>query len=65
MNWQFVAPCRELIDSSWPRRARVPMFGRMTIRRVKARNRPVNASWPKEVAIFEVLGHTAAAKVTA
>jgi hypothetical protein len=41
------------------------MFGRMTIRRVKARNRPVNASWPKEVAIFEVLGHTAAAKVTA
>jgi hypothetical protein len=34
-------------------------------KRVKARNRPVPASWPKEVAIFEVLPHTAAAKVTA
>jgi hypothetical protein len=34
-------------------------------KRVKARNRPVPANWPKEVAIFEVLPHTAAAKVTA
>ena len=34
-------------------------------KRVKARNRPVPASWPKEVAVFEVLPHTAAAKVTA
>jgi hypothetical protein len=34
-------------------------------RRVKARNRAVPTNWPKEVAIFEVLPHTAAAKVTA
>ena len=34
-------------------------------KRVRARNRPVPAGWPKEVSIFEVQGHTAAAKVTA
>jgi len=34
-------------------------------KRVKSRNRPVPASWPKEVKIFEVLPHTAAVKVTA
>jgi hypothetical protein len=34
-------------------------------RRVKARNRPVPATWPKEVVIYEVLPNTAAAKVTA
>lgn len=34
-------------------------------KRVKARNRPVPANWPKDVMIYEVLGNTAAAKVTA
>jgi len=34
-------------------------------RRVKARNRPVPTTWPKEVVLYEVLSHTAAAKVTA
>ena len=34
-------------------------------RSVKARNRPVPATWPKGVALYEVLSHTAAAKVTA
>jgi hypothetical protein len=32
---------------------------------VKAKNRPVPASWPKEVVLFEVQDQTAAAKVTA
>jgi hypothetical protein len=34
-------------------------------KRVKARNRPPNPGWPKQVDVFEVLDQTAAAKVTA
>ena len=34
-------------------------------KKVKARNRPVPASWPKEVTVFEVQDQTASAKVTA
>lgn len=34
-------------------------------KRVKARNRPVLATWPKDVVIFEVQDQTASAKVTA
>lgn len=34
-------------------------------KRVKANNRPVNPSWPKQVEIYEVLDQTASAKVTA
>jgi hypothetical protein len=34
-------------------------------KRVKARNRPPNPSWPKQVEIYEVLDQTASAKVTA
>jgi hypothetical protein len=34
-------------------------------RRVKARNRPVNPAWPKQVVVYEVLERTASAKVTA
>src|SRR4051812_8577443 len=34
-------------------------------KRVKARNRPVNPKWPREVRVFEVQGRTASAKVTA
>ena len=34
-------------------------------KRVKANNRPVNPSWPKQVDIYEVQDQTASAKVTA
>lgn len=34
-------------------------------KKVKARNRPVPASWPKEVTVFEVQDQTASAKVIA
>ena len=34
-------------------------------KKVKARNRPPQASWPKEVTVFEVQDQTASAKVTA
>lgn len=34
-------------------------------RKVKSQNRPVKASWPKEVVVFEVQDQTASAKVTA
>ena len=34
-------------------------------KRVKARNRPPNPSWPKQVEVYEVLDQTASAKVTA
>ena len=34
-------------------------------KKVKARNRPVPANWPKEVTVFEVQDQTASAKVTA
>ena len=34
-------------------------------KKVKARNRPVPAAWPKEVTVFEVQDQTASAKVTA
>jgi hypothetical protein len=34
-------------------------------KRVKARNRPVPAAWPKAVTVFEVQDQTASAKVTA
>lgn len=34
-------------------------------KKVKARNRPVPARWPKEVTVFEVQDQTASAKVTA
>jgi hypothetical protein len=34
-------------------------------KRVTARNRPPNTSWPKQVQIYEVLDQTASAKVTA
>ncbi|HMG69702.1 MAG TPA: nuclear transport factor 2 family protein [Gemmatimonadaceae bacterium] len=34
-------------------------------KKVKAQNRPVKASWPKDVVIFEVQDQTASAKVTA
>lgn len=32
---------------------------------VKARNRPVQASWPRDVTVFEIQDQTASAKVTA
>jgi len=34
-------------------------------KKVKAQNKPVNPSWPKDVVIYEVQDQTAAAKVTA
>ncbi|HMG12182.1 MAG TPA: nuclear transport factor 2 family protein [Gemmatimonadaceae bacterium] len=34
-------------------------------KKVKAQNRPVNASWPKDVVVYEAQDQTATAKVTA
>lgn len=34
-------------------------------KRIKTRNRPPNATWPRQVDIFEVLDQTASVKVTA
>ena len=34
-------------------------------KKVKAQNKPVNPSWPKDVVLYEVQDQTAAAKVTA